>query len=126
MAALQPQRIDQRRQRGRLLLPARVIEEVPGERLAPIFQHADERTARQIIRNPVLTHESDADAVKGCADDEFDIVEDQRSVDGNGQGFPALFELPAIDVAAMSMPEIDASMCEQVARNFRLGMRLEV
>ena len=67
-----------------MLSTARVIEEESGEGLAPILQHTDERTTRQIIRDPVLAHESDADAVKGRADDKFDVVEDKRSVDRNG------------------------------------------
>ena len=48
MVPLQPKRIDQRGQRGRLLLSARVIEKESGERLAPVIQYADEFSAFEL------------------------------------------------------------------------------
>src|SRR5437868_682157 len=51
---LQPQRMDQRRKRSRLLPSARVVEKESGEGLAPVFQHADERPALEMLINLIL------------------------------------------------------------------------
>ena len=79
----QPQRMDQRRKRRRLLPSARVVEEESGERLAPVLQHADERAAREMLSNLILPHESEADAIKRGADHDLHVVNDQRPVNRN-------------------------------------------
>ena len=51
---LQPENVDERRKRRRLLSSARIVEEESGEGLAPILQHADEFTAFEFRRDPLI------------------------------------------------------------------------
>ena len=51
---LQTKRVDQRRECGRLLPPARVIKEESRKWLTPIIQHADKFPARQLRRHPFI------------------------------------------------------------------------
>ena len=76
--------VNQSRQGGGLLSPARVIKEESGERLAPIVQHADERATREMLTDLVLSHESEANAVKGGTDHNLHVIHDERTVDRNG------------------------------------------
>src|SRR5689334_1820244 len=96
--SLHPDSGNQSRQRSRLLSSARIIKEESRERLAPILQHTNERATREMLSNLVLSHESEAYAIKGGADHDLHVIDDQRPVDRNGQGFSALFELPPVNV----------------------------
>ena|SRR5947209_925791 len=81
---LHPEGIDQSRKRRRLLSPARIIKKESRERLAPVLQHAYELAAREMMRNLILPHESEAYAVNGGADNDLHVINDQRPVDSNG------------------------------------------
>ena len=51
---LQPNRFDQSMQGRELMSPARVIQKETGERLTPILQHADEGSAGEFWRDPLV------------------------------------------------------------------------
>ena len=57
LAALQPERVDERGQRRRLLPSTGVVQEVPVERRTPVLQHANERAASQMRRDMFLQRE---------------------------------------------------------------------
>src|SRR5271165_6916761 len=123
---LQPKRIDQSRQRGWLLPAARVIKEESGEGLAPVLQHANERPTREMRRHVIICYEGQADAIERSPDHEVHVIEDQRPAHCYGKGFPALFELPAVNAAARSVPKIDTLMIDEIVRRLWPRMRLEI
>ena len=87
--------------------------------MAPIIQHADELSARELPRNLVFPDESKTYAIKRGANNDLHVVDDQRPVDRDGQGFSALFELPPVNLAAMPVTKIDAWETDQVTRSLR-------
>jgi hypothetical protein len=60
---LQAKSVDEGCQRSRLLAPARIVEEVTGERLAPLFEHPEELSICEIRRGVLLHQERQADAI---------------------------------------------------------------
>jgi hypothetical protein len=60
VAILESKRIDQWRQRRRLLSSAGVVEEEARKRRAPILQHADQRTARKVFGDSLLSDPREA------------------------------------------------------------------
>ena len=61
---------DERRECRGLLLPARVVEEEAGKRRTPVFEHANERSARDMFRNAVFRRPREARSVERRLDDE--------------------------------------------------------
>src|SRR5690242_10324102 len=122
---LQPERVNQSRQRRRLLPPARVIKEESWERLTPILQHADKRSARKMPGKLIFSDKSKPDPIKGGTDHDLHVIDDQRPVDRDGQGFLALLELPAVNVAAMPVTKVNAFVAEQSRGAFGFGCVLK-
>src|SRR5258708_7250603 len=65
--AVQSQCLDQRRQRGGLLPPARIVQKVAGERFAPVFEHANQCAAGEMWGGLLLHQERQPDAINGRA-----------------------------------------------------------
>jgi hypothetical protein len=89
---------------------APVVEKESGERLAPIVQYATSSRFRVAV-SPVHLTQRKSDAINGSANQSLHIINDQRSVHRNRQGFLALVELPAAQ-ARGSMPGVDVAMLE--------------
>jgi hypothetical protein len=71
-----------------------------------------------VRRGEIFSDVRQSDAIENGANHEFHIVNDQRTVDRDGQRLLPLIELPAIDLVT-PVAEVDASMLNQFAR--RLG-----
>src|SRR5260370_21942594 len=69
--------------RHRRLSTAGVIEENAGQRAAPAFQQRDQPALRDVWFNHRLREIGNADAVEGCAQQEFESIAGQRAFDGD-------------------------------------------
>jgi hypothetical protein len=118
---LHPERFDESRKRGGLLLLTRIVEEEARERRAPIFQHADQRSAREVFRHAVFREPCKASPIESGPNHQVEVIEDQRPVDSDRERLVALIEFPLLDALA-PMPEADASMSQQVSWRCRLGV----
>ena len=74
MLLLEPQSVDQRRESGGLLPPARVVQKESRERWAPVFEHAHEGSARKVWPSLFLRHEREADAIDRRAREKAAVV----------------------------------------------------
>jgi hypothetical protein len=63
-----PERIDESRKRGGLLLPSRIVEKEAGERRTPILQDANQRSAREVVRHTVFCQPGQARPVESGLD----------------------------------------------------------
>jgi hypothetical protein len=111
-ALLHAKGLYQRRQRGRLLPPARVVEEVPGKRRTPVFEHAHQRPARDLRRDVLFEGERQPQAIDSGPNHEVRIVDDQRSAHINDDGFIAFLELPPVGPRRAGA-QVDASVVRQ-------------
>ena len=64
---LQAKSVDEGCQRGRLLASARIVEEVAGERLGPVFEHPQQLSLCEIRRGVLLHQERQAEAIDRSA-----------------------------------------------------------
>src|SRR3954470_2252427 len=119
------QRLDQSGQRRRLLPPTWVIKEEAGERLAPRLQDAHERSTFEVGRRAILSKVGQANTVERGPNDQFNIVDDQRTAHGNAQRLLALVEFPPINLLP-AMAEVDAPVLQQIARRFGREVRFEI
>src|SRR5687768_518185 len=107
-------RLDESRKGGGLVLPTRVVQEETGERWAPIFQNADQRSARKIFKHALFCHPRNARAVECALDHKVQLIENQRAIDRNRDRFIALVELPFVHALA-AVPEPDAPVMQQIS-----------
>lgn len=96
---LHPEHFDESRKRGGLLLLTRIVEERARERRTPIFQHADQCPAREVVRHAVFCEPSKASPVESGLNHQVEVVEDQRTVDSDRERPAALIEFPLIDTS---------------------------
>ncbi len=68
-----------------LLSPTWVVQKIAGERRAPIFEHPHECATRQVRRCVRFQDERQTYAIDRGLDQGFHVVDDQRSLDGNGE-----------------------------------------
>src|SRR5215472_17557016 len=108
-----------------MLPPAWIVEKEAWKRLTPAFQHANQRAALQMWHYTFIRYESEADTVqRGLCDQDF-IVDNQWARYCNREAVLALLKFPSVQ-PGVAVPEIDASMSQQIARRLRLAMQLEV
>ena len=104
------------------MTPARVVEEESGERLAPILQHAQKLAARELRRHVIFRQKGQTYPVYYGPRQNLHVIDDQRTIDRDGQRLLALVEFPTVHVTARSVSKVDAAMTEKIARRFRLGL----
>jgi NAD(P)-dependent dehydrogenase (short-subunit alcohol dehydrogenase family) len=107
--SLQAQRLDERRQRGRLLSPARVVEKVARKRRAPVLKHSHQRATLDQGRDVCLKRKRQPQAIDGRANHEIRIVDNQRAVHIYDQALTVLLELPAIRSRGTA-PQVDTAV----------------
>ena len=69
------------REGGWLLLPTRIVEEEAREGRTPIFQHAYQRSTRELWRYAVFRHPGQAGPVEGGLNDEIQVIDEERPAD---------------------------------------------
>ena len=122
---LQAERLDHRRKRGRLLLPARIVEEEAREGRAPVFEDAHQRPSREVSRHAIFRHPGQPCPVKSSLDHQIQVIEEERPADRDGQRLIAFVEFPPVPALA-SVAKADAPMLQHVSRDRRLRVRFEV
>src|SRR6516162_738588 len=75
--------------------------------------------------NTFIRYESKTDTVQRGLREQVLIIDNQWAAYCNRQALSALFELPPVE-PGIAVPEINASMLQQITRRLRLPMRLEV
>jgi len=98
----------------RQLPPARVVEEEPARRCAPVIQHSDQPACGQVFAYHRLVDVGNARIVERGPDHQRIVVEHQRSRDFDVQRPAVGLKLPGIAIAARKAPA-DAGMAEQFA-----------
>ena len=102
----------------RLLPPARVIEEISRVGLTPVLQHTQQGSIRQIFSNLLFGYIGETDAIECAANDQFDIIDDQRTAHSDRQTLLPLLKFPPIQ-ASRTVTEIDAAMLQEITRQLR-------
>lgn len=77
--------MDKRREGGRLLAAAGIVEEEAGIGLAPGCENAEEAGVLQVRRGKVFPEEGEAEAIQGGANDQGDVVQEGAAECG-GEG----------------------------------------
>src|SRR5262245_3535670 len=77
---LDTKRLDERGERGRLLLAARVVEEEAGKRRTPLFQHAYECATGEVHCDAIFRHPRETGTVDRRLDQKVCVIDDERSV----------------------------------------------
>lgn len=114
------QRLAERRQRGRLLAAAGIVQKVSGEGRTPVFEHTYQRATGDLRRNVFLKRESQSQAVGRRANHQVRVVENQWAVDVDDERLTALFELAAIR-PRRAATQIDASWDVDSCGEFGFG-----
>ena len=73
-SVLYAERLDERRERGWLVAPTRVVEKEAGERRAPILEHAHECAVREMRGRVLLRHERETNAVERRTNQESEVI----------------------------------------------------
>ena len=73
----EPECGDESRESGGLLPATRIVQEEARERRTPILEHADQRSAREVFRDPVFRDPSEARPVERRLDHEIEFIEQQ-------------------------------------------------
>ena len=76
-AIVESKRIDQSRQRSGLLTAARIVEKEARKRRAPVLQHADQRSAREVFRHPIFRDPGKARPVERRLDHQVEFIQEQ-------------------------------------------------
>src|ERR671912_2321758 len=118
---LQAKCTDDRRKRCGLLLPTRVVKKEAGERRTPIFQHAYQRSTRELRCDTVFRHPGQTGPVDSGLNDEIQVIDEERAAHRNRHRLIAFIEFPPI-LALTSVTEADALMLQHISRRCRLGM----
>ena len=104
-----------------MLPPAWIVEKEAWKGLTPALQHASQCAALQLRGYTFIRDESETNtAQRGLYDQPF-IVDNQRAAYSNRQTLFALLELPSVE-PGIAVPEIDASVPQQIARRLRLAV----
>jgi hypothetical protein len=115
----------QRLECSRWISSAGVVEAQRRKRRGPIFQNANEPPCLDVFAYIGLHKVTDADIVQHCDAREAGLIKCNRAVHVDLDRLPALLELPAVK-RAVREPDAKARMAEQVGRDARLFIRLEV
>src|SRR3989441_3612042 len=118
--ASEPERVDERLKRRRLMTSAWIVQEVAVERRAPVLEHPHEPAARYVVGHLLLEQESQSQSVQRSTGRERGVAEDEGPRDGHGDGLAPLLELPSVDGPARADAVADAAVRRQVPRHFRL------
>src|SRR5438309_10184343 len=82
--ASEPERVDERLKRRRLMTSAWIVQEVAVERRAPVLEHPHEPAARYVFGHMLLEQESQSHSVQRSTVRERGVAEDE--VPRYGQG----------------------------------------
>jgi len=101
--------------RAQSVAGAGIVQKEPRERLAPSFEHADERTRGQMRRGAILSEVGQPDTVDCGANHECHVVDDERAVDRDRQRSFALVEFPPIDLSRRDAMTRVALACDRAS-----------
>src|SRR5438094_7739575 len=78
--ASEPERVDERLKRRRLMTSAWIVQEVAVERRAPVLEHPHEPAARYVFGHVLLEQESQSQSVQRSTERERRVAEDRIRV----------------------------------------------
>ena len=93
-----------------------IVQVVPRPSRAPILQHLDETSLREIGLRQVLRHVGQPEPGHRGVEDLEDAVEDELAFHAHPQLLAVLLELPGVQPAIGGQAQVDAGVSDQVLR----------
>lgn len=95
------------------MTPARVVEEIAGERGTPVFQNPHQGAALDLWRDVRLKGKRQTQTLDRGSNHEVRVVDNQGPVHVDDEGLTLLLELPAVRSSGTSA-QVDARVRRQI------------